>query len=288
MTPQDYCRDVTARAGSSFTLSFKLLSADRRLGMEALYAFCREVDDIADDITDPALARVKLSWWREEIQRLFSTPNPSGADRQAQHPVGLALREPIARYELPLSDFEAVIDGVGMDLPHKPFEDLDALNLYCDRVAGAVGRLSARIFSPCNDQTLRYASLLGLAFQYTNILRDIGEDARRDRIYLPTAMLETRGISASSILALKDSPEFRLVLRDLYDLAEQTYDKALDALPAEQRAAQRPGLVMAAIYRDLLRSIASLNFDVLNQRVRLGPLRKLWLALAAALGRMPR
>lgn len=288
MTPEAFCRQLTAQAGSSFTLSFRLLSPARRQAMEALYAFCREVDDIADDIADPALARVKLAWWREEIHRLFAKVDAQENQSTAQHPISLALKGPIKIYGLALADFEAVLDGVGMDLPHTAFENIDELNLYCDRVAGAVGRLSVRIFGACSDQTLLYASELGLAFQYTNILRDVGEDARRKRIYLPTSMLKAQGVATGSILNLEDSPALRRVLGELHQLAEQAYDRALAALPAQERRAQRPGLVMTAIYRDLLRSIASLDYDVLNQRVRLGPLRKLWVALLAALGRMPR
>ena len=288
MTPEAFCRQLTAQAGSSFTLSFRLLSPARRQAMEALYAFCREVDDIADDIADPALARVKLAWWREEIHRLFAKVEAQENHSTAQHPISLALRGPIKIYGLALADFEAVMDGVGMDLPHTAFESIDELNLYCDRVAGAVGRLSVRIFGACSDQTLLYASELGRAFQYTNILRDVGEDARRKRIYLPTSMLKAQGAATGSILNLEDSPALRRVLGELHQLAEQAYDRALAALPAQERRAQRPGLVMTAIYRDLLRSIASLDYDVLNQRVRLGPLRKLWVALLAALGRMPR
>ncbi|MEK9811713.1 MAG: presqualene diphosphate synthase HpnD [Bordetella sp.] len=287
MSPQEYCHQVTAKAGSSFTLAFRLLSAPRRLAMEALYAFCREVDDIADDIADPSLACIKLAWWQEEIQKLFNEEESDEKRVVLQHPISLALQTPIQTYNLPFEDFKAVIDGVGMDLPHTAFHNLQQLNLYCDRVAGAVGRLSARIFGPCSDQTLRYASQLGLAFQYTNILRDIGEDARRERLYLPTEMLDTHGLTATSVFHLEDSPEMRRVFYDLHQLAEATYDKALAALPMKERKDQRPGLVMAAIYRDLLRSIASLNYDVLNQRVRLGPLRKLWVAMVAALGRMP-
>ena len=288
MTPEAFCRQITAKAGSSFTLSFRLLPPARRQAMEALYAFCREVDDIADDIADPALARVKLAWWREEIHRLFAEVGTPKDPSTAQHPISLALKGPIKTYALPLADFEAVLDGVGMDLPHTAFQSLDELNLYCDRVAGAVGRLSVRIFGVCSEQTLVYASELGLAFQYTNILRDVGEDARRARIYLPTSMLEVQGAKTGSILNLEDSPELRRVLGELHQLAEQAYDRALAVLPTQERRAQRPGLVMTAIYRDLLRSIASLDYDVLNQRVRLGPLRKLWVALLAALGRMPR
>ncbi len=287
MSPQAYCRQVTARAGSSFTLSFRLLTPARRQAMEALYAFCREVDDISDDIADPNLARVKLAWWREEIHKLYASLELQGSQALAQHPISLALRTPIEVYKLPLADFEAVMDGVEMDLPHAAFKSIDELNLYCDRVAGAVGRLSARIFCPCSDQTLAYASQLGLAFQYTNILRDVGEDARRERVYLPDEILEAQGLTRHSILHLEDSPALRRALSDLHQLAEKAYDQALAALPPRERGDQRAGLVMAAIYRDLLRSIASLDYDVLNQRVRLGPLRKLWIAVSAAVGRMP-
>lgn len=280
MTPQDYCRDKAQQAGSSFTAAFRLLPADRRAAMEALYAFCREVDDIADDCSDPTVAAIKLAWWRQEIQAIVAG--------SSQHPVGLALHPVIAAYGLDPKDLLAVVEGVTSDLHPMPIADWDALDAYCDQVAGAVGRLSARIFGPVNEPTLAYATTLGLALQYTNILRDVGDDARHGRVYLPELLMSSHGISRRAVLDLQGSTGLTGALKELADRAHQRYDEALDLLPADQRSAQRPGLVMAAIYRDLLRAIEDTGFDVLHQRISLGPARKVWVAWWAAAGRLPR
>ncbi|MFZ9734422.1 MAG: presqualene diphosphate synthase HpnD [Burkholderiaceae bacterium] len=280
MTPQDYCAKKAAEAGSSFTAAFRLLPLDRRQAMEALYAFCREVDDVVDECSDPALAEVKLHWWRQELDQI--------AAGKSQHPLGQALHPCIGRYGLNMADLHAVVDGMEMDLTTGAYADFAGLDVYCDRVAGAVGRLSARIFGTVSDQTLAYATELGLALQYTNILRDVGDDARKGRVYLPEALLAAHGSSGESVLGLQASDRLTRALADMAQKTHARYDKALDLLPRSERVAQRPGLVMAAVYRDLLRTLEASDFAVLHQRISLTPARKLWVAWWAAAGRMPR
>ncbi|MDR3352455.1 MAG: presqualene diphosphate synthase HpnD [Zoogloeaceae bacterium] len=270
MTPEQYCEEKAARSGSSFYYSFLFLPRERRSAIMALYAFCREVDDVVDECNDPGLAAQKLFWWREEVARI--------EEGVPQHPVGLALQAARARFSLPVADLLEIIEGMAMDLLYARYPDFQSLALYCHRVASVVGRLAAAIFGMQDATTLRYADDLGMAFQLTNIIRDIGEDARRGRIYLPVEELERFEVPAHDILTNRYSENFVRLMRFQRQRAEDYYDSALAHLPACDRKAQRPGLVMAAIYRTLLAEIAAEDFRVLHQRIALGPLRKLWLA----------
>lgn len=276
MSPDAYCQDKAAQSGSSFYYSFLFLPAERRQAITALYALCREVDDVVDEVRDPAVARVKLAWWHEELERMFA-----GAP---QHPVTRALAPALARYDLPREPFLELLQGMAMDLDPLLYPDLSSLETYCHRVAGVVGLLSARIFGHREAATLEYAHELGIAFQLTNILRDVGEDARRGRVYLPGDAMAAAGTSAREVLQLRDTPALRQVLRDLADTARARYARALAALPEVDRRPQRPGLIMAAIYRTLLEEIASEDFAVMHQRIALTPLRKLWLAWQTWIG----
>jgi len=276
MTPDEYCRQKTAASGSSFVLAFWLLPRAKKRAMYALYAFCREVDDIVDDCLDTALAAIKLAWWREEIERVFAG--------RAEHPVGQALIGAVQTFQLEKDKFLAIIDGMEMDLRQNRYPDFASLSLYCYRVAGVVGLLSARIFGYQDEKTLDYAVDLGTAFQLTNILRDVGEDARRGRIYLPGEELARFGVTEASLLEGCWTPEFPSLMRFQAERAEAFYARALDVLPLCDRASQRPGLIMAAIYRALLREIVAADFPVLEGRVRLTPLYKFWLALRTACG----
>lgn len=275
MSPHDYCQAKTVASGSSFYYSFRFLSPDRRRAITAFYAFCREVDDIADECHDNNLARVKLAWWRDEISRLYAAA-PS-------HPVTLALAEAIGPFNLPQDAFEQIIDGMEMDLAFASgqpvlYPDFKALRLYCHRVAGVVGEVSALIFGISDRTTLKYANKLGLAFQLTNIIRDVGEDARRSRIYLPADELAQFGVTADDLTHARMSDNFRKLMGFQTERAMRTYDEAMALLPAADRKAQRPGLVMAAIYHALLEEIQADGFQVLDRRTSLTPLRKLWLA----------
>ncbi len=191
MTPDEYCQQRAVQSGSSFYYSFLFLPPERRRAITALYAFCREVDDVVDERMDPTVARAKLAWWRDEIATAFAgTP---------QHPVARALAPVVASYHLPEAHFQTVIDGMAMDLERSRYRDFGELESYCHRVAGVVGLMSAEIFGYANPATREYARDLGIAFQLTNIVRDVGEDARRGRIYLPQDELARHGVPDARI-----------------------------------------------------------------------------------------
>ncbi len=271
MTPQEYCQSKASASGSSFYYSFLFLPKGRREAITALYAFCREVDDIADECTDTNIARTKLAWWRTEIGNLY--------DGNPQHPVTRALAPAIRDYGLDQEHFQEIIDGMEMDLEQNRYADFKQLHLYCYRVASVVGLLSASIFGFNNRNTLKYAHDLGLAFQLTNIIRDVGEDARRDRIYLPLDELAQFGVTETDIIHGHETENVQKLLDFQIERAESYYDRAFNELPAEDRKAQRTGLIMAAIYRTLLREIKADGAQkVLNARTSLTPVRKLWLA----------
>jgi phytoene synthase len=270
VTPDEYCQQKAAQSGSSFYYSFLFLPAPRRRAITALYAFCREVDDIVDECTDAGLAHTKLAWWRQELARLYA-----GAP---QHPVARALAPAIEPYGIKHEYLSEIVDGMQMDLTQVRYADFAALELYCHRVAGVVGLLAASIFGYREAQTLEYAHTLGLAFQLTNIIRDVGEDGRKGRIYLPLSELQQFGVSAADILQARQSENFVRLMRFQIERAERCYRAAFDKLPDADRKAQRPGLVMAAIYRTLLREIEADGCKVLTQRTALTPVRKLWIA----------
>ena len=270
MTPDEYCRQKAAASGSSFYYSFLFLPPDRRRAITALYAFCREVDDVVDECTDTQLAHVKLAWWRAEIAGLYAG-NP-------QHPVTNALRPFIEKFQLTAERLNEIIAGMEMDLTQTRYLDFAGLERYCYHVAGAVGLLAAGIFGYTDPRTLEYAKSLGTAFQLTNIIRDVGEDARKNRIYLPMDELKKFDVPASDILAARYSENFRELMAFQARRAESFYEKAMQSLPAADRPRQRAGLIMAAIYRATLAEIEREGYRVLTQRTSLTPLRKLWLA----------
>jgi len=270
MSPDQYCQEKCAASGSSFYYSFLFLPTERRRAIMALYAFCREVDDVVDECQDPALAATKLVWWRQEVERI--------ADGQPQHPVGQALQALGGRFNLPKEQLLEIIDGMEMDLQQSRYLDFKGLSLYCYRVASVVGLLAAEIFGYTDRQTLKYAHDLGMAFQLTNIIRDIGDDARRGRIYIPMDELKQFNVPAADILNARYSDNFTALMRFQIERAEKYYAQAMAQLPAVDRKSQRPGLVMAAIYRTLLDEIKREHCQVLHQRISLTPVRKLWLA----------
>jgi phytoene synthase len=273
MTPQQYCQQKTRESGSSFTLSFMFLPKDKRDAMTALYAFCREVDDVVDECTDYQIAQTKLAWWKQEIQRLFhETP---------QHPVTQALKPVVNSFGLQEAHFIEIIDGMQMDTQYNRYADFEQLALYCYRVASVVGLLSAQIFGYTDRATLEYAHDLGMAFQLTNIIRDVGEDARRGRIYIPLDELEQADVSEQQLLNSQASPQMQALLLKQIERAEMFYDKALNQLPKKDVRAQLPGLMMAAIYRALLQEIKPDPNLVLTHKIILPPFRKLKLAVSA-------
>jgi len=270
VTPDEYCQQKAAQSGSSFYYSFLFLPAERRRAITALYAFCREVDDVADEVSDAGVARTKLAWWRTEVANLFAG--------HPQHPVTRALAPFVAPCHLDAGRMNEIIDGMEMDLTHHRYADFEALELYCHRAAGVVGQLSASIFGYSNPSTLEYAETLGIAFQLTNIIRDVGEDARRDRVYLPADELARFGLDAQDILARRADERFRSLMAFQAERARSYYDLAASRLAPEDRRDQRAGLVMAAIYRALLDEIRHDGFQVLDRRIALTPIRKLWIA----------
>jgi len=274
MTPEQYVQDRAAKSGSSFYYAFLFLPPPRRAAITAFYAFCREVDDVVDEMLDPAVAGAKLQWWRQEVADTFAG-RPS-------HPVTLALLPRAAEFGIEAAHLNAVIEGCQVDLEQTRFLDFPGLARYCHLVAGVVGEVAANIFGRSQPATLDYAHKLGLAMQLTNIIRDVGDDARRGRIYLPVSELQRFDVKANEILK-RDAPwgyseRFDALMRFQAARAHGLYDEAFALLPEADRQPQKPGLMMANIYRTLLREIESQGFQVLHQRTSLTPLRKLWIA----------
>ncbi|MES2976733.1 MAG: presqualene diphosphate synthase HpnD [Pseudomonadota bacterium] len=279
MTPEQYVQEKAAASGSSFYYAFLFLPKPRRAAITAFYAFCREVDDVVDDMVDPGVARTKLAWWQAEAASAFAG-KPS-------HPVMKALMPLATDYGIEERHLQAVIEGCLMDLEQTRYLDFPNLQRYCHLVAGIVGEVAARIFGQTQAQTTDYAHKLGLAFQLTNIIRDVGEDALRGRIYLPISELQQFDVKAHEILNRVYSDRFTALMKSQADRAHRLYDEAFALLPAADRRTQKAGLMMAAIYRTLLREIERDNFQVLHQRISLTPLRKFWLAWKVqALGRV--
>lgn len=273
MTPKQYCQEKAAKSGSSFYYSFMFLPKQKREAITALYAFCREVDDVVDESTELKVAQVKLAWWKDEVRNLYL--------KKPIHPVTKALEPVIQQFQLDEEHFHEIIDGMEMDLNFNRYEDFKQLQLYCYRVASVVGILSAQIFGFENRKTLKFAHDLGMAFQLTNIIRDVGEDARRNRIYLPLDELAKFNVTEDDILKSRESDAVKRLLDAQIERAEMYYDKALNELPAEDKKSQHVGLIMTAIYRTLLREIKADGAEkVLNARISLGTLRKLWIAFS--------
>jgi len=270
MTPDEYCQQKAASSGSSFYYSFLFLPAERRRAITALYAFCREVDDVVDEGMDPQVAAAKLGWWRAEVGKLF--------EGKPQHPVTRALEPHLQSFGITAERLNEIIDGMEMDLRQTRYLDWKGLERYCYHVASVVGVLAAGIFGYRDARTLDYAKSLGIAFQLTNIIRDVGEDARKNRLYLPVEDLQRFGVPAADILQSKETPEFRSLMEFEAERARGYYQRALSALPPADRRAQRPGLIMSEIYRALLDEIERDGFSVLKQRISLTPLRKLFIA----------
>ena len=278
MTPQQYVQEKAASSGSSFYYAFLFLPPERRAAITAFYAFCREVDDVVDEVSDPGVANTKLAWWRNEVHQAFQG--------QPHHPVMQALQPLCATFGIQEALLQSVIEGCEMDLSQTRYLDYPSLTRYCHLVAGVVGEVSAKIFGQSDEVTTQYAHTLGQAFQLTNIIRDVGEDALRGRIYLPVSELQQFDVKAHEILNRVDSDRFQSLMQFQAQRAHALYDQALSLLPAQDWRQQKPGLMMASIYRTLLREIEAQRFPVLKQRVALTPLRKLWLAWKMqALGR---
>lgn len=277
MTPQEYCKQKTKESHSSFLSAFIFLKKEKREALTALYAYCREVDDIADECLDHEIASKKLNWWREEIERLFK-----GAP---QHPVSKALHPFLSHFNLSKNYFIEIIDGMEMDVKFNRYESFEQLELYCYRVASCVGILSAHIFGFKNKDTLTFAKNLGIALQLTNIIRDLGEDARRGRIYIPLDELKKLGVSEEEIISLKNSEKIKILVQNQSDRAKKFYDLASKTLPIEDKKSQKISLVMGNIYYVLLKEIVKDNPEkILNQKTILPGFRKMRISILTMLG----
>ncbi len=270
MDPNQYCQNKAATSGSSFYYSFMFLPRDKRRAITALYAFCREVDDVVDECTDEQVARTTLNWWRAQVAEIYGG--------KPQHPVAKALVPVVQQFNMSRENLLEIIDGMEMDLDQARYPDFKSLQLYCYRVASVVGLLAAEIFGYTDRRTQKYAHDLGIAFQLTNIIRDVGEDARRNRIYLPMDELQQFGVTAAEILNAKETENFQKLMAFQVERAQRYYRQALEHLPEVDRKAQRTGLIMAVIYRTTLDEVVASGCHVLKERVSLTPLRKLWLA----------
>ncbi len=273
MDPYQYCVEKTRQSGSSFTSSFRFLPKTKRQAMTVLYAFCREVDDVVDECSDADVARTTLNWWRNEVTLIYGG--------KPQHPVCQALIPIVKQFNLAQEHLLEIIDGMEMDLDQPRYADFKSLQLYCYRVASVVGLLSAEIFGYNDRQTLKYAHDLGIAFQLTNIIRDVGEDARRNRIYLPMDEMQQFGVTAADILNSRETENFQKLIAFQIDRARHYYQQAFEYLPAVDRKSQRAGLIMAAIYQAVLNEVVASGCHVLKERVSLTTRYKLWLALKA-------
>ena len=263
---------VVAGSGSSFYFAMRLLPRDKREAMFAVYAFCREVDDIADDPGEARDKRARLAAWSDEIARLY--------DGAPEFPVGRALVGAVARYGLSADDFNSVIAGMEMDAAARlRIADMDELFLYCDRVACAVGRLSNRVFGVEADAGGHIAEVLGQALQLTNILRDLGEDALRDRLYLPRDLLGECGIRETEPAAVLAHPRLAVACDRLAGLAEARFVEASRALAACERDRVRPAMVMMAAYRRILRRLLRRGWRDSLEAVQLSAADKAWIVL---------
>jgi phytoene synthase len=265
-------RQRVESAGTSFYWAMRLLPTDRRNGMYAVYAFCREVDDIADDTSPPDAKKAGLAAWRAEIDALYAG--------HPRHLVARALRDPVTRYRLRRDDFHAVIDGMEMDAAQDiRAPDLATLDLYCARVASAVGHLSVHVFGDPGPAAHAVADALGRALQLTNILRDLDEDARRGRLYLPREILDRHGIRIAEPLDVLRHPALPAVCRDLAAIARRHFAEADRAMARCSRRAMRPARVMSAFYHAMLDALSRTEWRDPGVRISLSKAQKLWLVL---------
>ena len=270
MTPQEYCNQKVSKSGSSFYYSFLYLPTEKKQAITALYAFCREVDDIVDECSEKHIAELKLAWWQQEIERLFAG--------SPQHPITQALLPHTLKYHLPKMYFYEILEGMQMDLHYHGYETFADLEVYASKVAGAVGVLSAHILGFQDLKTIEYAKKIAFFLQLVNILRDCGEDAMRGRIYFPTEELKKYKILEKDILERRSTPELLPYASFWKERALQCYTDALMLLPPCDHKNQRISLVMANIYKALLAILEKDHYAVLKQRYSLTPLRKFWIA----------
>ncbi len=269
-------QNITRKSASNLALAFVLLPKPKRDAMCALYALCREVDDVADEDTAPVADRqARLTAWREDIRRACSGGTP-------QMPVNREFQPAILAHQLPFALFDELIKGVEMDLTTTRYQTAAELELYCYRVASVVGLLSIEIFGYRDPRCRDYAVHLGQALQLTNILRDVRADAERGRIYLPLEDLARHGVTPEEILRFEYSPRFRALAESVGARARGFYQKARETLPVGERRSMVAAELMGSVYWRLLRKLERRHFDVLGpQPTRLGKAQKLYLIARA-------
>ena len=270
MTPTDYCRQKVGQPGSSFYYSTLFLPASQRESIVVLEACFREIADVIDECQETAVARIKLAWWREELERAFG-----GVPR---HPVSKALHPVIAAHSLDFETFSAFIDGIDMQLEYARYQTFNDLYLHCQRLGSPVALLSARIFGYEDAATADYARQLGAARELTRIVRDSGWDARRNRVYLPIEDLQRFDVPVGVLLNAGDAAGLEPLITYQIERAEGQYRNAIARLPEGDRARQLPGLIMAALDSALLQELRAGGARILRQRTILPPLRMLWIA----------
>ena len=270
MNPEEYCRQKAVARGSMLHYSLLFLAPEKRAALTALLAFCREVEGVVDDCSDAQVARTKLAWWRLEVGRLF--------EGKPNHPVTNALLPFTGIFQSRADRLNQVIDGIEMDFAQTRYLDFAGLKRYCEQTTGAATAAATEILGYRNPRCLEYAGHLGTAAQLTRIIRNVGADARRNRIYLPMDEMEQFDVPAADILQMKHSGNFTKLMEFQARRADEFFDAAIRSLPPEDRRTQRPGLIMAAICRATLAEVERDGFRVLTHRTSLTPLRKLWLA----------
>ena len=274
MTPDEYCQEKTQKSSSSFYYSFLFLDDIQRQAMTALYAYCREIDDIVDECSDTYVAANKLNWWRDEVHEIFhGKPN---------HPVALALTESLKYFPLKESHFLELISGMEMDLKANHYQTFDELSLYCYRVASIVGLMTIEILGYEHDSAKEYAHKLGIALQLINILRDVREDAQRGRIYIPQEELKQFDVTPEMLVNGQNNEQTEKLFAFQAQRAEQFYEQAFAAIAPQDRYPQRTGIIMGEIYYALLKQIIKQHYPVLKKRVKINALKKLWIAWTTA------
>jgi len=269
-SPQAYCKQKTRASGSSFAYAFGFLSKQQCRAMMALYAFCREVDDIADDIEDKKEAERQINQWHDEIEHVF--------DGQPSHPIGHELYWATQHFDWDKELFYEMLDGMLTDISGKAFIKESDLSLYCYRVAGVVGLLTIELFGYQHRQSRHFATSLGKALQLTNILRDIQEDMQRGRIYLPQSERIRCKVTDQDIHDGTMNENIQNLLTHYAEEAESAYQLAFEQLPIEDRISLRPAIIMAAIYYAQLKRMKSFHFDIWQHSGRIASWRKMLIA----------
>ena len=270
MTPDQYCENQAAPAGSDLYYSFLYLAPETRRAVTAVHAFCQQLSGVVNDRGDDQVARSKLDWWVGELERCYAgTP---------QHPVTRALQEPLERYNLPREYFAEILDGAWMDMDRRRYASFNELALYCYRVSGVVGLMSAEIFGYAHRDTLRFATELGTAFRLTGVVLNLRDDLRQGRVYLPLDELDEIGIAPDELPALTGTDRLLPLARRQLDRARRQFETALQHLPETERAAQTALLIRAAIDQALLDEVEADGLRVARHHLVLSPLRKFWIA----------